>query len=39
LRREETEKLKSMGDELLFNKYEIYGVVQGRTETVKKRVA
>jgi hypothetical protein len=27
-----------MGDELLFNKYQIYGVVQGQTETVKKRV-
>ncbi len=27
-----------MSDELLFNKYEICGVIQGQTETVKKRV-
>jgi hypothetical protein len=27
-----------MSDERLFNKYEIYGVIQARTETVKKRV-
>src|ERR1700723_3772539 len=27
-----------MSQELLFNKYEIFGVVQGQTEAVKKRV-
>jgi hypothetical protein len=27
-----------MADELLFNKYEIYGVVQGQTEAVKQHV-
>ena len=27
-----------MSDELLFNKYEIYNVIQSRTATVKKRV-
>jgi hypothetical protein len=27
-----------MSDERLFNKYEIHGVIQARTETVKKRV-
>ncbi|MGA8742938.1 MAG: hypothetical protein WB561_17255 [Terracidiphilus sp.] len=27
-----------MSDELLFNKYDIFAVVQARTETVKKRV-
>jgi hypothetical protein len=27
-----------MGDELLFNKYEIFGVVQAQTEAVKKKL-
>ncbi|MBB5344474.1 hypothetical protein [Tunturibacter empetritectus] len=27
-----------MSDELLFNKFQIYGIVQGQTEAVKKRV-
>jgi hypothetical protein len=27
-----------MSEELLFNKYQIYGVVKARTEAVKKRV-
>ena len=31
-------RANGMNQELLFNKYQIFGVVQGQTEAVKKRV-
>jgi hypothetical protein len=38
LRRENNSEAMHMDDGLLFNKYEIYNVIQSRTATVKKRV-